>query len=158
MAGLAVWGDLTHSLASSDPVLQTHRLESVKILPYNGGNIRRNHGSLTIEAVARPEISAPNRQRVFNMAVTAKDNRDRGKPSAWSATLDKLACDVDDEGLTPRLFIVSGGNIDDPNAWANYPSINSTDSIHDPGQAWNILTVGAYTQKTDITEENTEDY
>jgi Subtilase family len=158
MAGLAVWGDLTHSLASSDLVLQTHRLESVKILRYNGGNIGRHHGNLTIEAVARPEILAPNRQRVFNMAVTAKDNRDRGKPSAWSATLDKLACDVDDEGLTPRLFIVSGGNIDDPNAWAKYPSSNSKDSIHDPGQAWNILTVGAYTQKTDITEENTEDY
>ena len=158
MAGLAVWGDLTQSLASSDPVVLTHRLESVKLLPHNGGNIGRHHGNLTLEAVARPEISAPNRQRVFSMAITAKDNRDRGKPSAWSATLDSLACDVDGEGLTPRLLIVSGGNIDDPNAWCNYPSSNSTDSIHDPGQAWNILTVGAYTQKTDITEANTGGY
>ncbi len=158
MAGLTVWGDLTQSLASSDPVVLTHRLESVKILPHNGGNIGRHHGNLTLEAVARPEISAPNRQRVFSMAVTAKDNRDQGKPSAWSATLDSLACDVDGEGLTPRLLIVSGGNINDPNAWANYPDSNSTDSIHDPGQAWNILTVGAYTEKTDITEANTGCY
>ena len=158
MAGLAVWGDLTQSLASSDPVVLTHRLESVKILPHNGGNIGRHHGNLTLEAVARPEISAPDRHRVFSMAITAKDNRDRGKPSAWSATLDSLACDVDGEGLTPRLLIVSGGNIDDPNAWCNYPSSNSTDSIHDPGQAWNILTIGAYTQKSEITEANTGGY
>ncbi len=158
MAGLAVWGDLTHSLASSDPIVLTHRLESVKILPHNGGNIGRHHGNLTLEAVARPEISAPNRHRVFSMAVTAKDNRDRGKPSGWSATLDRLACDVDGEGLSPRLLIVSGGNIDDFSAWDNYPLSNSTDSIHDPGQAWNILTVGAYTEKTDITEANTGCY
>lgn len=158
MAGLAVWGDLTYSLSSSDPIVLTHRLESVKILPYNGGNSGRHHGNLTLEAVSRPEISAPDRQRVFSMAVTAKDNRDRGKPSAWSATLDRLAIDADGEGLTPRLFILSGGNIDDTNAWNNYPSSNSVDSIHDPGQAWNILTVGAYTEKTNITEPQTQAY
>lgn len=158
MAGLAIWGDLTHSLASSDPVVLTHRLESVKILPHNCGNIGRHHGNLTLEAVARPEVSAPHRQRIFSMAITAKDNRDRGKPSAWSATLDRLACDVGGEGLSPRLLIVSGGNIDDFSAWDNYPLSNSTDSIHDPGQAWNILTVGAYTEKTDITEANTGCY
>jgi len=77
----------------------------VKILPKGGGNIGRHHGNLTLEAVARPEISVPDRKRVFSMAITAKDNRDRGKPSAWSATLDRLACDVDGEGLAPRLFI-----------------------------------------------------
>ena len=158
MAGLAVWGDLTESLASSVQVVLTHRLESVKILPYNGGNVGRHHGNLTVEAVARPEITAPNRHRVFSMAVTAKDNRDQGKPSAWSSMLDKLACDVDGEGLSPRLFIVSGGNVNDPNAWANYPASNGTDSIHCPGQAWNVLTVGAYTQKVNITEKDTEGY
>ncbi|MDD5277880.1 MAG: S8 family peptidase [Methylovulum sp.] len=158
MAGLAVWGDLTYSLSISDPVVLTHRIESVKILPQDGGNIGRHHGNLTLEAVARPKISAPDRLRVFSMAITAKDNRDRGKPSAWSATLDRLAIDVDDEGLTQRLFIVSGGNINDPNAWDNYHSSNSTDSIHDPGQAWNILTVGAYTEKTNITEPRTKGY
>lgn len=158
MAGLAIWGDLTHNLANSDQVVLTHHLESVKLLPHNGGNANRHHGNLTLEAVARPEITAPYRQRVFSMAVTAKDNRDRGKPSAWSATLDSLACDVGGEGLTPRLFIVSGGNIDSPGAWGDYPSSNSTDSIHDPGQAWNILTIGAYTQKIDITEPSTKSY
>ena len=151
MTSLTVWQALIQ-------LVVTHRLESVKILPHNGGNIGRHHGNLTLEAVARPEVSAPYRQRVFSMAITAKDNKDQGKPSAWSATLDRLASDVDGEGLIPRLIIVSGGNIDDINAWGGYPFSNSTDSIHDPGQAWNILTVGAYTEKTNITEADTQGY
>ncbi|MBA6114105.1 S8 family peptidase, partial [Pseudomonas asiatica] len=35
------------------------------------------------------------------------------------------------------------------NAWMLYPSSLSTNLIHDPGQAWNALTVGACTRKTD---------
>jgi hypothetical protein len=155
MAGLAAWGDLTEAMESANPVTLSHRLESVKLLPHDGGNAGRHHGNLTLEAVSRPVVSAPYRKRVFNMAITAKDNRDRGKPTAWSATLDRLACDVDGEGLSPRLIVVSAGNIDNPQAWRDYPSSNTTDSIHDPGQAWNVLTVGAYTQKTLITEPDT---
>lgn len=37
------------------------------------------------------------------------------------------------------MFVISGGNIDDPNAWMTYPQSNATDGIHDPGQAWNAL-------------------
>ncbi len=158
MAGLAVWGDLTEVMKSSNPVMLTHRLESVKLLSHNGGNAGRNYGKVTLEAVSRPEISYPYRKRVFSMAITANDQRDRGKPSAWSATLDRLACDVDGEGLTPRLIVVSGGNVDEPEAWRNYPDSNATDSIHDPGQAWNVLTVGAYTEKVSITESDTEGF
>jgi hypothetical protein len=152
MAGLALWGDLTDALASTTPIAISHRLESVKLLPHNGGNIGHHHGNLTLRAVDCPKTSSPNRRRVFGMAVTAKDNRDRGRPSAWSATLDHLACDVDGEGLSPCLIIISGGNIDSHKAWRTYPSSNTSDSIHDPGQAWNALTVGAYTEKTCITE------
>lgn len=160
MAGLAVWGDLTEAMASSDPVMLRHRLESVKLLPHGGANADRHHGNLTLEAISRPEISAPYRRRVFNMAVTAKDNRDRGRPSAWSATLDRLACDVDGEGMSRRLIVVSAGNVDDPAAWQDYPASNkkAEGSIHDPGQAWNVLTVGAYTEKVRITEPGTAAY
>ena len=158
MAGLAAWGDLTEAMASSNQVVLGHRLESVKLLPHDGGNAGRHHGNLTLEAVSRPEVSAPYRKRVFNMAVTAKDNRDRGRPSAWSATLDRLACDVDGEGLSPRLIVVSAGNVNDHQAWQDYPTSNTTDSIHDPGQAWNVLTVGAYTQKVRITELDTSGF
>lgn len=158
MAGLALAGNLTDSLESEDPIQIGHRLESVKLLPTDGANDRdpNHHGFLTIEAVSRPEVTSPNHKRAFCMAVTARDDRDRGRPSAWSATLDRLASDADGDGNTPRLFIVSGGNIFDPNAWGDYPMSNRTDGIHDPGQAWNILTVGAYTELTRITEPDTD--
>ncbi|MHB0888056.1 S8 family peptidase [Acidithiobacillus sp.] len=160
MAGLSLLGNLTLVLNSSTPVDLSHRLESVKLLNGSHSNAGdpQYHGYLTIQAVSRPEIAAPLRRRVFSMAVTARDARDRGRPSAWSATLDRLAVDYDNQGDTPRLFVVSAGNIDDSIAWANYPYSNSTDGIHDPGQAWNVLTVGASTELVHITEPDTQGY
>ena len=160
MAGLALAGNLTERLDSQDPLEVSHRLESVKLLPHGGagGNNSRHHGLLTIEAVSRPEVTAPARPRVFGMAVTARDNRDRGQPSAWSAALDSLAADVDGYGAQPRLLIVSAGNITDPNAWSHYPASNETDGVHDPAQAWNALTVGASTDLARITEEDAGGY
>ena len=160
VAGLVLLGNLTEVLDSSDPVSIFHRLESVKLLDRNHTNSGdpEYHGYLTVQAVSHPEITAPDRQRVFSMAITARDARDRGRPSAWSATIDRLAVDYENQGETHRLFILSAGNIDDPNAWTQYPHSNSTDGIHDPGQAWNALTVGASTELVHITESNTDDY
>lgn len=160
MAGLALVGDLTAQLDSADGISVGHRLESVKLIREDGANggDPRHHGYLTIEAVARPEITAPQRARVFSMAVTAKDNRDRGRPSAWSATIDRLAADAEGQAAFPRLFVLSAGNVTDPNAWIEYPTSNSTDTIHDPAQAWNALTVGAATELVNITEPDTHHY
>ena len=131
-----------------------HRLESVKLLAQDGahGDDPRHHGYLTAEAVARPEIEDASRRRVFGMAVTAKANRDRGRPSAWSATLDALASDSEAQGSNPRLLVVAAGNVEDNEDWTGYPISNDSDGIHDPAQAWNALTVGAYTNLTRITE------
>jgi len=160
MAGLALAGNLTEALASREPIQIDHRLESVKLIPRDGANggDAKHHGYLTIEAVARPEVTAPERHRVFSMAVTARDNRDRGRPSSWSAAIDRLAADADGQGQTPRLFVISAGNVDDRAAWATYPHSNATDGIHDPGQSWNALTVGAATHLVQITEANTNGY
>jgi len=160
MAGLALWGNLTPLLDASEPAEVGRRLESVKLLNRNHENAGdpQYHGYLTIQAVSHPEITAPERQRVFSMAITARDARDRGRPSAWSATLDRLAVDYENQGETPRLFVVSAGNVDDPNAWAEYPDSNTSDGIHDPGQAWNVLTVGASTELTQITEPDADNY
>lgn len=158
MAGIALYGDLNDALESEGPISLTHRLESVKLLKHDGANDGEHHGHLTVEAVSRPGIRTPYRQRVFSMAITAKDNRDRGRPSAWSAALDRMASDCDGDGLSPRLLVVSAGNVVDNHAWLDYPDSNSTDGIHDPGQAWNVLTVGAFTEKTRITEDGTEAY
>ncbi len=160
MAGLVLAGDLTEAIISGRPVEISTRLESVKLLDRNGGNTGdpQHHGYLTTEAIARPEITDPHRRRIFSMAITARDNRDRGRPSAWSAAVDRLAADVEDDGATPRLLVVSAGNIDDPNAWTDYPNSNSTDGIHDPGQAWNALTVGACTDLIHITDQDASGY
>ena len=160
MAGLALAGDLTDALASGVPIEIGYRLESVKLLPVDGGNVgdSRHHGYLTMEAVARPEITDPYRRRVFGMAITTRDDRDRGRPSAWSAAVDRLAADVDGDGTTPRLLVVSAGNINDPNAWTHSPHSNSSDGIHDPAQAWNALTVGAFTNLAYIAEPDASTY
>ena len=160
MAGLALAGDLTDLLAGTARLAIEHRLESVKLLrgSGSGGNDPHHHGYLTIQAVARPEITASSRRRVFMMAVTARDNRDRGRPSAWSAALDALAADSDEYGARPRLLVVAAGNVSDPAAWSNYPDSNETDGVHDPAQAWNALTVGACTEHVRITEPDADDY
>jgi len=155
MAGLALCGDLTDLLISSENVEILHRLESVKLLPSDGGNVgdARFHGYLTVEAVSRPEITVSGRLRVFGMAITANDRRDRGRPSAWSAAVDRLVSDSDHAGKNPRLMVISAGNIESPDAWGEYPSSNDTDSIQDPGQAWNALTIGAFTELADLSDE-----
>ena len=156
VAGLAGFGDLVETLASVMPIAVSHRLESVKLIQNDGANEgdAKLHAYLFGEAVSRPEISAPDRPRVFTSAVTASDYRDRGRPSSWSATVDRLASDADGSGQFPRLFVLSAGNTRDPAAWLQYPDSLATNLIHDPGQAWNALTVGACTKKTE-TEVST---
>ena len=158
IAGIALFGDLTPVLVSAGPVALATRLESVKLLREPGDNKGEPYGALTEEAVARVEIAAPERSRLFNLAVTATDTRDRGRPSSWSAAIDALAFDSAHDGAHPRLFVVSSGNCEDANAWLTHPAHLATESIHDPAQSWNALTVGACTHKTQITEEDAEDY
>ena len=70
--------------------------------------------------------------------------------------LDELASGYGDD--TSRLIVVSAGNVENPDSWRNYPADNLTNEIHDPGQSWNALTVGAFTQKTRITDPTLSGY
>ena len=159
MAGVALAGDLAPLLEGTAHLQLEHRLESVKVLPGpGGGGDPQHHGYVTVEAVARPEVAAPGRLRVFGMAVTAQDDRDRGRPSAWSAAVDSVAADVAGAGEYPRLLVLSAGNIQNPSAWLSYPDSNDTDGVHDPAQAWNALTVGAFTDRVRITEADSQGY
>jgi len=166
MAGLALYGDLVPALASNTPVQLHHGLESVKILPPSGANDPDLYGALTAEAVSRPEIQAPARRRVFAMAVTTTDTRDDGQPTSWSSAIDALAAGrsfdpsskglvyVDDDAATPRLFVVSAGNVDPGALEFAHLDRSDTEPVHDPAQAWNALTVGAYTDKVILTDPN----
>lgn len=160
LAGLIALGDLSNALASTDQIVVHHRLESVKLTPEQGANDgdAKHHGYLFAEAVARPEVAAPMRPRVFTSAVTSSDGRDRGRPSAWSSTVDRLASDYDGDGQFPRLFVLCAGNTRDGHSWNAYPASLSTNGIRDPGQAWNAITVGAYTEKVNITEADAQGF
>lgn len=147
MAGLALYGDLTEVLASRATVTLSHRLESVKILPPTGKNDPQLYGAITLGAIGKAELVAPNRPRAVCLTVTTTDFRDRGQPSSWSAELDQICSGAQDDQR--RLLIVSAGNTDKEQR-ANYPGSNQTDGIHDPGQSWNALTVGAYTERVHI--------
>ena len=166
MAGLALYGDLTSFLMGTQNVELQHRLESVKILPPNGhsANSPDLYGAVTAEAASRAEIQAPKRRRIFSMSIAATDERDRGQPTSWSAAVDALAAgrsfDPNTHGLdylegdndTQRLFVLCAGNVDVNSLSVEHLDRSDTDPIHDPGQAWNALTVGALTEKAVIND------
>lgn len=154
LAGLVGYGDLHEALAATGPIAVLHRIESVKLTPNQGANVGddKHHARLFLDGVTTPEAQFGQRRRVFSSAVTASDYRDFGRPSAWSSTVDSLASDDLGAGAFPRLFVLSAGNTNDSAHWAQYPASLSLNQVHDPGQAWNALTVGAFTEKTHLTE------
>jgi hypothetical protein len=147
MGGLALYGDLVHVLPEAMPLPLEYRLESVKLLRGNNDNQGELYGSLTREAIARAEAAAAKRERVFCLAVSANARGDRGRPSTWSAALDAITSGAEDDRR--RLVVVAGGNVLEEDQ-RDYPAGNTTDGIHDPGQSWNVLTVGAATFKYDV--------
>lgn len=170
MAGLAAFGDLAAPLASASPYVLRHCLESVKILPPTGANDPDLYGAITAQAVARPEVTAPRRLRAYSLAVTSTRPCDRGEPSSWSAAIDALAAgrsiDAQSQALkylddgeppTPRLMVVSAGNVGDQ--WdLSHLSRSDLEAIYDPAQAWNVITVGACTEKAVITDPELAQY
>lgn len=156
MCGVAAFGDLTDALQHSHPLRVDHFLESAKILPPRGANDPDLYGDVTIQGMYRAAIQAPDRNRIGCMAVTSEDGRDQGRPSSWSAAIDKLTSGYDDDPR--RLFIVSAGNIEEQQIWADYPQSNLGYSVCDPGQSWNALTVGAYTEKAILSDPDLQDH
>ena len=156
MCGVAAFGDLGEPLQHNNLIRVDHCLESAKILPPGGENDPDLYGDITIQGMSRAEIQAPGRSRIGCMAITSEDGRDRGRPSSWSAAIDKLTSGYDDDNR--RLFIVAAGNIIEQDEWANYPQSNLYHSVYDPGQSWNALTVGAYTDKARLSDPELQDH
>lgn len=106
-----------------------------------------------------------------------------GQPSSWSAALDALAVgrsviatedgleflDLSDEatdavgndagepgGLPAgRLFVVSAGNVRRP--WQeDHLTLSDLRPVEDPAQAWNVLTVGAFTERDSMSDAPAE--
>src|SRR5690606_2660736 len=119
----------------------THRLESVKILPNSGANEPELYGAITAHGIAQAEVQAPERSRVICLAVTSPNGTAAGRPSSWSAEIDRLC--YGEDGFR-RLIVVSAGNIRDILLQDEYLDRNDIESIDSPAQAWNAITVGAY--------------
>ncbi len=150
MCGIAAYGDLLDALQHNNPIVVNHCLESTKILPPDGNNDPALYGDITLQGISRAEISGPSRIHIGCMAVTSEDGREHGRPTSWSAAIDQLTSGYDDD--VKRLFVVSAGNIMDDEKWSRYPQSNLEYSIHDPAQSWNALTVGAFTEKSTLTD------
>lgn len=158
VAGLAGYGDLTIPLSDSQALRLTHRLESVNIAvtfpdaaDVDAG--RRFFARKVQQAIALAEFSDGSAKRVFCLALTMGRSSD-GIPSTWSLVLDSAAS----EDGAQRLIVVSAGNIMDANRQcistlpqARYIVENQASRVHDPAQAWNVLTVGGYTELTTLT-------
>ena len=157
MAGIALYGQhLDRLLEGTQVVHLRHRLESVRIIPQKGEITRKDYASATIDAISCSETNE-DRQRAFCMPVSTKSDTDPGQPTLWSTSIDALAAGSNIYILnnefsliarpnhnTKRLIIVSTANVNsyDVDHLAN----SDISPIEDPGQSWNALTVGAFTQ------------
>jgi hypothetical protein len=153
MAGFALFGDeLEEHLLTDEPIPLQHQIESVKILRRPGDNAPELYGEITLAAAARVETHEPSRPRAFSLSMTAEDCGD-GKPTSWSAALDQLCSGSEEAGKPARLAFVSSGNAEPGDGYV-YPDFNQTDCLEDPSQAWNAVTIGAYTGKVTIQESD----
>ena len=170
MAGTTLYPDLGAALLTNESVPLVTRLESVKILPNSGANEDHLYGAITAQATSIVEIENPSAHRTFLLAVTAPavnagEVSTLGQPTTWSSTIDALAAGrqvIDNsiglvyldspEDRTPRLFVVSAGNVRSPYD-VNHLDRSDTEPAEDPAQAWNALVIGGYTTLDDLTDE-----
>lgn len=154
MAGVALLGDLTPILDGHDPIAPPHRLESVKVIPPKGENEYDQLAVITRQAVEIAETQGSDLARTYCLATTTgEDTPHDGFPTIWSAELDQLAVGKGFPGGARRIICVSAGNIRDqlPNRKI-YPKLNDNSELESPGQSWNALTIGAFTEKQVLTD------
>lgn len=153
MAGNVLFGDLTENLTGTDQIQLFHRLESVKIINPNDPNDEKLYGAITIDAANQPVVVNPHNNRIYCMAVSSQDHEHNGEPSSWSSAVDKIVFGEVEEQNEQSVFVLSAGNVM-LNNFREYPRKNERTLINDPSQAFNALTVGAYTEKDYINQEN----
>lgn len=157
MAGISLHRDLGAAIergASRAP----HWLQSSRLLitPGHGIGADEHHEIwpvLTEKAVRAAEEADPSsRNRAFVLAVTRtmQDPPLEGfAPTLWSHAIDKLAFG---EGRS-RLMIVSAGNARE-SQWLtlaqDHPQLQLSEKIHQPAQAANALTIGAFTARVEL--------
>lgn len=165
MAGIAGYFTLEDKLESTDSVIVNHFLESVKLFDRSHDNPRELYGDVTERAISLAEIQNPETNRSISMAITAEPNTLEidGRPSSWSGAVDSIISGanlIEQKDQSRNLMFISAGN-------TTVMEIMNTDdvktavinhAIEDPGQAWNAITVGAYTEKHQKSEEISDEF
>ena len=159
MCGTVIYGDMSSCLASTQKIQIDNQVGSIKLYPNGLSNPKEAWGFLTEQAVLTSEIIFPHKTVCYCMAITAEDS-EQGKPTSWSGAVDSITYN---KGNTSRLFMVSAGNIRDINNLdkeivTGYPNRNSLRPIQNPAQAWNGLTVGAFTNIVAIDSPDLKNY
>lgn len=144
LAGLALYGDLLDVAYSSVQHEIVSDLTSVKIKP--GGdetpNEKELYGVITEDAIL---IAKNDNARILCSAVTEVGDT-HGEPTSLSAAVDES---LYNRGESDTLFFISAGNTYETTAILS-------EEVKSPGQAWNAITVGAYTEKCIISNPNYE--
>lgn len=160
MAGIASYFTLEDKLESSDSIVINHFLESVKLFDNSDDNHRELYGYVTESAISLAEIQNPETNRSICMAVTAPTNaiKNDGRPSSWSGAIDSIisgANEIEKSDVRRKLIFISAGNttVSEIVEAGDAKTAVINHMIEDPAQAWNAITVGAYTNKYQIPEE-----
>lgn len=157
MAGLALYPDLGAAIERGRHVAG-HWIQGSRLLvrPGVGTASDENYEKwpvLTNGAVhAAENADSQARNRVFTMAITRSMQAPpftAPVPTLWSHAVDVIAFG---EGQG-RLMVVSAGNAREQRWLAlaeQYPQLQLSEKIHEPAQAANALTVGAFTERVDL--------
>lgn len=146
MAALVYFGDLTDAISSTAPIRIYHGIESFKVVHPATINDKELFGIIYLDGITEVSISNPGVKRIICLSVTNDGLIKSGRPSSSSSALDNIAFGNAFEGAGPQLILASSGNIELTRV-GDYPAQNFIQSIQDPGQAYNILTIGAFTAK-----------
>ncbi len=149
MAGLALLGDLTDiAYQRNSPIDVHHALSSVKIYEAGHETPKEFYGAVIEEAIGKASDMGASIQC---MAITDESSYN-GIATSSSAALDES---IYHQGECDRLVLVSAGNIQTGDVdHNNYIESCKSNAVQSPAQAWNALTVGAYTEKTLIDDES----
>lgn len=149
MAGLALLGDLTdlaYQRGGSSDI--EHSLASVKICENGHETDSDFYGAVIEDAIEQSQSMGAT---INCMAITDSVSLD-GRPTSSSAALDES---IYHGGSCDRLVVVSAGNIQTAEVdETDYLKSCKANAILSPSQAWNALTVGAFTEKIIIANND----
>lgn len=159
MAGVSLYEDLGAALDAGQYTAR-HWVQGARILVREGAGTATEENrhlwpALTEQAVRSVEEVDPTpRHRAFVLAVTRP--METPAPTLWANAVDQIAFH-DGRG---RLVVVASGNARYERWLAlaeQYPQGHLGEKLHEPAQAVNALTVGAYTTRTRLPPDRDYD-